>query len=70
MVGVLSSGNEGAMSNTARPAADEVRNSSKDVSPLMVDGRVLYMLYVLMLFTVHGRTYANALWTTAVSAAA
>jgi hypothetical protein len=32
-------GSGGAMPCTARPAALEVRNNSKDVSPVMVDGR-------------------------------
>jgi hypothetical protein len=33
MVGVVSSGAEGVMPNTARPAASKVRNSSKDERP-------------------------------------
>lgn len=55
------------MPDTARPAVHEVRNSSKDVSPLMVDGRVLYMLYVLMLMFCPCTTHGNPAWTSRVS---
>jgi hypothetical protein len=44
---MVSSGAGGAMPCTARPAAGEVRNNSKDAIRLMVDGRVLYMSYVV-----------------------
>jgi hypothetical protein len=54
MVAVVSSGAGGAMPNTARLAADEVRNSSKDVCLSMVDERVLYSVVCFDVYVVHG----------------
>jgi hypothetical protein len=54
MVGVVSSGAGGAMPNTARPAADKVKNSSKDVCLSMVDGRVLYSVVCFDVYVAHG----------------
>jgi hypothetical protein len=42
------------MPDTARLAADEVRNSSKDVCLSMVDERVLYSVVCFDVYVVHG----------------
>jgi hypothetical protein len=59
---LVSTGAGGAVPNSARPAALEVRNNSKDVSPADGGWEGLYMSSNVLMFIYANDCRANQVW--------